>query len=282
MSFSFVEYRPYLFSVAYHILGEIPEAEDIVQDSLEVWLRRPSDEVRNVKSYLTRVVANKAIDRLKERQKQQANYPGYWLPEPFVTSEEEIRGAASPDLLSYAMMHLLEQLNPAERAVFILREAYDYPYNDLAELLDLSPANCRQLLSRARKKIRPVEALPVVAGEDHQEVLEAFLRARKEDNPDALARLLKEDVILYSDGGGKRVAAMVPLVGADTVLKFLVGVARKTPSHAITPRGVQINGQPGILLSLNGQPDTLIALETEGAGIRRLFLVRNPDKIFSL
>nr|WKN40210.1 sigma-70 family RNA polymerase sigma factor [Tunicatimonas sp. TK19036] len=272
-------YHSYLFSVAYHILGEVQEAEDIVQDSFEHFLSLPASHVQNVKSYLTRVVANKSIDRLKERKKAQEHYPGTWLPEPYVTTTEASVELPA-DMLSYGMMYLLEELNPLERAVFILREAFNYSYEALAELCEIQQDYCRQLLSRARKKMNLTEESLTSKPPATQPLLEAFLKAREEGDIKALTQLLKEDIILYSDGGGKKAAALVPLYGWETVTKFLAGVAQKPDSLQMEPQWVKINGQAGILLSLYGKPDSLITLEGGNQKISRLFFVRNPDKIF--
>lgn len=272
------KYRTYLFSVAYHILGEVQEAEDIVQDSFEHFLSLPPEHVQNVKSYLTRVVANKSIDRLKERKKSQEHYPGTWLPEPYITvahAEDQPK-----DLLSYGMMYLLEQLNPLERAVFILRVAFSYSYEALAELCEIQQDHCRQLLSHARKKMNLTEETITSKPSATQPLLEAFLKAREEGKIQALTQLLKEDIILYSDGGGKKAATRVPLYGWETVTKFLVGVAQKPDALQMKAQWVQINGLPGILFSLNGQPDSLLTLDGDGQKITHLYFVRNPDKIF--
>ena len=274
-------HRPYLLAVAYNILGERSEAEDIVQDSVEYLLTLPPDHVHNLKSYLTRVVANKAIDRLKALKKEREQYPGVWLPEPYVQPDEPlIDSPAESTVLSYELLCALEQLNPIERAVFILREGFDLSYQELSHVCDTTETNCRQLLSRARKKVRGTTPTNPPNPETHQRLIAAFLQACDEENPEALTQLLREDIVLYSDGGGKVAAAMVPLRGTAVVTKFLVGIVRKARAQRFSYRLVKINGQGGVLLSLDDTPDTLIAFNTNEGSIQQLFMVRNPDKFF--
>lgn len=275
-------YHSYLFSVAYNILGQIHEAEDIVQDAFEYMLTLPAGHVKNMKTYLTRVVANKSIDRLKMLKRARTHYPGTWLPEPYVEVDEAVANTDQPvDMLSYSLMWAMETLNPVERAVFILREAFDYAYHDLAEICGISEANCRQILSRAKKKVKQASGKDQseTDQEEYQRLIAAFLRARQEEDPGALARLLKEDIIVYSDGGGKAPAAMVPLEGVDVVLRFLTGIARKQQARELSYRLVYVNHQPAILLSSGAQPDTLISFDVTNSSINRIFIIRNPDKI---
>lgn len=273
---SVTKYRSYLFSVAYNILGEVQEAEDIVQDGFEHFLTLPPDYVKNTKSFLTRVIANKAIDRLKERKKLQASYPGTWLPEPYITTEEN----PPEDLLPYGMLHLLERLNPLERAIFILREAFQHSYEELAGFCEVSQDYCRKLLSRARKKVQMPKEKPASHAQSYEALLDAFWQARENDDIQPLTQLLKEDIVLYSDGGGKKAVARVPLYGWETVAKFLAGIAKKSPVHQITHQLVKINGKPSILLSLRGKPESLIVWDVYDEQIQNLYIMRNPDKIF--
>jgi len=273
---SVTEYHSYFFSVAYNILGEVQEAEDIVQDGFEHFLTLPRDHVKNTKSFLTRVIANKAIDRLKERKKLQVSYPGTWLPEPYLTTEEH----PPEDLLPYGILHLLERLNPLERAVFILREAFQHSYEELAEFCEISQEYCRKLLSRARKKVQMSKERLASNTQSYEALLDAFWQARENNDIQPLTQLLKEDIVLYSDGGGKKAAARVPLYGWETVAKFLAGIIKKSPVQQMTHQLVQINGQPGIIFSLKGEPESLIVWDVIDEQIQNLYIIRNPDKFF--
>ncbi len=274
---AFLQHRPLLFSIAYDILGEIEEAEDIVQDSFERWLKVNYTDVKYPKAYLSKITAHQALDRLKILKKQREHYPGQWLPEPWV--EYQPGSQAQKDILPYALLCTLEKLNPVERAVFILRESFAFEYAALADLCETSQENCRKIFSRARKKIQNAKRQSVVDPQQHQLLIEKFLQASKDEAVDELASLLKEDIALYSDGGGKAVAAMHPLFGVSVVSKFLIGVIRKKQQAALTYRSVVINGLPGALLLLDGKKDTLIAFDGDGEKISRLYFIRNPDKI---
>lgn len=272
-----VKYRSYLFSVAYNILGEIEESEDIVQDVFEYYLTRNPAEIQNLRSWLTRVVANKSIDRLRQLQVARRGYPGTWLPEPCVYEEGE-----DPDngILAYETLCVLEQLNPVERAVFVLRESFNLPYNELSEICGISPDNCRQVLSRVKKKIGlPPSHLPAnplnVTG-----LVESFLKACLNGDISELSSLLKDDIVLNSDGGGKAKAAVNPLYGNLVVSKFLAGVVRKGLSHNPAYRLVNVNGSPAILTTVQNKPYSLLYpdLSVEGV-IGDIYILRNPDKL---
>ena len=272
----FIEHQPLLFSIVYSILGEVEEAKDVVQDSFESWLNLQLSEVKHPKAYLAKVVTHKAIDRLKALKKQRETYPGPWLPEPIVQQHGE---QPQQDILPYALLCTLEVLNPVERAVFILRESFDYDYDALAEICGITQANCRQILHRAKEKVQRPKRRTTVDTQQHQQLLEKFLQACADEDTGELTRLLKEDIAFYSDGGGKAAAAMHPLFGIPVVTKFLLGVIRKKQLKSLSYQPVTMNGQPGILLLLDGKKDTLVSLDVEGEKISQIFFVRNPDKI---
>lgn len=272
----FTQYRPYLFSVAYNLLAEVQEAEDVVQDVLVACLEAPEKEIRHPKAYLTRMVANQSIDRLKALQKQRETYPGIWLPEPLVTQDTP-DAVAVQGIMSFEVLYALEQLTPTERAVFVLREAFAYPYGELASLLNTTEANCRQLLRRARRKVT-IPKSAHVSPSRLQTLMEAFLQACQDQNLDALIQLLHEDAVAYSDGGGKAPAAIRPIVGSTHVGKLFLGLTRK--GQAFVPSVVVVNGQPGVLYSTaDGTPVSLVLVEIEGDIVNRFFIVRNPDKL---
>jgi RNA polymerase sigma-70 factor (ECF subfamily) len=273
--------RPHLFAIAYQMTGDAQEAKDIVQDTYETWLSRPR-AVENPNAYLRKMTVNRSIDRLKALKTQREAYKGVWLPVPHVTPWEPPATAPGPtgDVLSLGLLHLLEKLTPPERAVLILKESFACSYEEIAELCETSAQNCRQLLHRAKEKLeRPATRFPVDEGQ-HRQLLEAFLLACQEENPERLARLLKADVVLYTDGGGKRAAALKPLTGIAHVVKFLLAV-RPSPED-ISWRWVRVNHQPGMAFfdARTGQADTVMTLEVADGQIATLLLVRNPDKLF--
>lgn len=272
----FVELRSYLWAVAYDMTGEIHEAEDIVQDAFEAVNRQQENAVTNPKAYFTRIVVNKSIDRLKELQVQRVSYPGPWLPEPVVTLPGE---TSNEHTLDYAIMHLAEQLNPVERAVFILREAFSYSYAEIAELCDISEANCRQILHRARGKVRENRQHFV---DDHRNIdalLNAFVNAAIEEDHDGLKALLREDIRLYSDGGGKASAARNVLHGPEHISKFVVGISRRIKNEWQKAIPVLVNNAPGRLIYYNGAPHLLLMIDESSDGLSEIFIVRNPEKI---
>ena len=272
--------RPQLVVIAYHLIGDYQEAKDVVQDTYETWVSRPR-QVENVKAYLKKMTVNRSIDRLKALKTQREAYKGVWLPVPYVTPWEPEAITAPPvDVLSLGLLHLLEKLNPLERAVVILKESFACSYDEIAELCETSAQNCRQLLHRAKEKLQqPATRFPVDEGQ-HRQLLEAFLVACRDENPESLARLLKADVVLYTDGGGKRAAALKPLTGVAHVVKFLLAV-RPSPED-VSWRWVRVNNQPGIAFfdKHTGETDSVLTLETTDGQIAKLLLVRNPDKLF--
>ena len=272
------KYRPYLFSVAYNILGQVQEAEDIVQEAFAYYITLPENRVENQKTYLCRVVANKSIDRLKELKKQRESYPGIWLPEPFVHAQDSSE-LVEVDIMSYEVLCALESLNPVERAIFVLREGFGYPYAELSAMCNTTEANCRKILSRSRQKITFVKSNNPPRPEQLAPLMEAFLMAIVEEDTTTLTRLLKEDIVLYSDGGGKVAAAINPIWGNETVSKFLVGISRKRKDQSITYSIVMVNQQAAILLSSPTGPDSLISFALKDNGIQQIFIIRNPDKL---
>lgn len=267
--------RPYLFRIAYDMLGVIEDAEDLVQDAFEKWLT--AKDVQSPKAYLARIVVNQSINRLNQLKKERESYVGPWLPEPFITLEPD-----PAPTVEYGLLFLLERLNPVERAVFILRESFSEEYGTIAELMNLSADNCRQLLHRAHEKLGRSTTLTVDPLRQRA-LTEAFLLALHSQDRSALDELLLKDVQLFSDGGGKRAAALRPLKGIHKVLKFLFGVAQ-LPDNAnddFDYRPAFANGLPAALIyrRSNGELDGLQYIMYDETGIERLLYVRNPDKL---
>lgn len=267
--------RPYLFSISYNMLGMVEEAEDIVQDVFEKWMS--AGEIREPKAYLARIAVNQSINRLNDLRLTRENYVGMWLPEPYITLEPE-----PVPTLEYGVLFLLERLNPNERAVFILRESFSEEYQSIADITGLSAENCRQLLHRAHEKLgrsKPLQADP----EKQRALTIAFLTALHGQDRSELDTLLRSDIELYSDGGGKRAAALKPLFGLEKVIKFLIGVTQlpEALENQFEYRAVYVNGRPAALLfnTTTEQLDSMQYVELEGQEITKLLFVRNPDKL---
>jgi len=265
-----------LFSLAYRMLGTRADAEDIVQEAWLRWQSAGDENIRSPKSFLTTVVARLSLDALKAAHRKRETYTGPWLPEPLI-DPPGTRPIEMAELLSIAFLHILEWLSPAERVAFLLREAFDADYDEIAATLDTSESNSRQLVTRARKHIEERRPRFPVDRARHQHMLEQFLTACATGDPAQLAHLLSEDVILYSDGGGKVPAALNPIYGPQRVTKLLLGLARKDGAeYSFT--FADVNGEPGVVLEGNGAPTVLtIQLNREGQ-LDRLFLMRNPEK----
>lgn len=286
----YASYKPLLFALAYRMLGSVMDAEDAVQEAFVSYNEPKPEPVRNVKAYLCRIVTNRSIDRLRSASKQREVYVGPWLPEPFVTGESP--DAAEPayrymqkESVSTAYLLLLQQLTWVERAVFILREVLQYEYEEIAGIVEKSPSNCRQIFHRAKRAIsgsgdgsgderKPVQLREKANGE----VVEQFVRALTSGNISALMNLLTEDAILYSDGGGKVTAAVRPIVGADRITRFLLGIVEKVPAD-FSYRLAEVNGQTGIVAYAGDQPHNVISFRVEEERIAGVYIVVNPDKL---
>lgn len=270
--------KSYLFAIAYNMTGEVHEAEDLVQDSFEDALKKGHDHVRNVKSYLTRIVMNKAVDRLGQLKKEREHYHGVWLPEPYITTQEETKDGS--DILPYAFLHFMEELNPIERAVFILRKAFEYSYEDIAELCGISVENCRQILHRIKPKIKqPAKGQAARQLDVSQNLLDEFIKACLKNDTSELSAFLREEVKLYSDGGGKAAAARNILVGIPKTVKFLHGIIRKEFGKWSLARPISVNGTPAYLVP-DGQGVYMIFMpEFKDGKVLKIYQMRNPEKI---
>jgi RNA polymerase sigma-70 factor, ECF subfamily len=275
----FQELRPLLFSLAYRMLGTRSDAEDVLQESYVRWQSAPAEEIRSPKSYLTTIVARLSLDALKIAHRKREVYVGPWLPEPLVNPD-----ASAPiemaESLSIAFLHLLEVLSPAERAAFLLHEVFDAGYGEIAAALDTSEANSRQLVSRARIHLRERRPRFVVDRERHQAVLHRFLAACSNGDTTELLTVLKQDVTVYSDGGGKARAALNPIYGADKTVRFILGLNRKWGDEFSGGYPAVVNGEPGFVFTVDGKPASILTLDIDDdERIRAIYYVANPDKL---
>jgi len=270
-----LQLRPYLFKIAYSMLGEIEEAEDIVQDIYEKWIA--IEEVKEPKAYMARMVVNKSIKRLNELKALRESYTGTWLPEPYITTE-----VPETPTIEYGLLFLLERLNPVERAVFILRESFSEEYDYIAELTGLSMENCRQTLHRTYDKLgrHPKFTVDTVK---HTAFIEAFLLSMVKQDRSSLEQILRSDIELFGDGGGKRSTALKPLFGFEKVQKFLFGVMQlpENQDDVYEFMPAFVNGVPAalILRKVDKELDSITYFVVDDAFITRLLFVRNPDKL---
>ncbi len=276
----FQQARPRLFGLAYRLLGSRMDAEDVVQDAWFKWSAADASEIRDPEAWLVTVVTRLGIDRLRQLRARREDYFGPWLPEPILDgqgrSAEQLSELASD--LSMAFLLALERLGPEERAAFLLREVFDYSYAELAGVLDRSEAASRQMVSRARARIRDERPRFKVSEEDHRRVAQRFVDAIMREDTEAFLNLLTEEVSWVSDGGGKAPAATKVVHGTRAASRLAMGLARRWRGRwhaAVAP----VNGQPGVLLYVEGSLHAAMALETDGAKVLRIYSIVNPDKL---
>jgi RNA polymerase sigma-70 factor (ECF subfamily) len=271
--------RPYLFAIAYRMLGSVSDAEDVVQEAFLRYHSGSTEDVESPKAYLSTVVTRLAIDQLRSARARRETYPGEWLPEPIVT-DEAVQHAETADSLSLAFLHLLEKLSPVERAVFLLREVFDYPYEDVGRIVGKSPANCRQILARAHRHVEEGRRRYDVSREEREEVARRFLAAWEDGDVEALERTLAPDATVFGDGGGKAPSMPVPLVGALRVAKALIGWARKAEEHGYAHRTALVNGEPGVIFhDAEGRVAWVAALQIADGVVVAIRSILNPDKL---
>jgi RNA polymerase sigma-70 factor, ECF subfamily len=277
----FQRHRPSLLGLAYRLLGSMWDAEDVVADAYEKWMRADHATVREPRAYLLTVVSRLALDALTSARARREVYPGPWLPEPVATAELGPAEAAElDDTVAFATLHVMERLSPPERAVFVLREAFALPYEQIADIVGVSAAACRQIQHRAaarlgderRERGRPSRA-------QHRRLLELFIEAARRGDLDALTALLSQDVVAYNDGGGRTRAALRPIRGRGNVIAFVLGLLRQYPLADVS--FVEINGQIGVAATM-GDSTSVVALEVHDGHIASIFAVLNPDKLTRL
>ena len=279
----FERHRSLLFSIAYRMLGSVVDAEDLVQEAYLRWREAPEEEVRSPKSYLSAVVTRLSIDRLRSARVKREEYVGPWLPEPLLSDRAE-EGADPIELdesLSMAFLVLLESLNPVERAVFLLREVFDYDYEEISRIVGKSEDNCRQIARRARQSVAARRPRFDRSPAQEERLTERFVEACVSGDMEGLIGLLSEDVTLWSDGGGKVAAAPYPIHGPRAVARFLLGVLRTVPP-GFSARPTQINGGRGVVGYVDGHATSVVALDFEDGRLRGIRIVVNPQKLRAL
>jgi len=273
----FLTARPRLFGIAYRMLGSVVEAEDIVQEAWLRWQNTDHAEIQDPAAFLATVTSRLAINLARSAPKRREAYVGPWLPEPVETSADPQVGAERAEAVDLAVLFLLEKLNPVERAAYVLREAFDYPYQRIAEMLETSDANARQLVSRARRHLAAERREPVSPAA-HRRLLEVFLSAARTGELSVLEEVLTMDVVSYTDGGGMRGASRIPVIGRPHVSKFIVAFApRFWPGTE--ERWVEANGRPAVLVTAGDKVLALVTAEVSERGIERLLWVLNPEKL---
>lgn len=228
----FEAYRPLLFSIAYRMMGSVMEAEDVVQEAYLRFMATNQEQIVSHKAYLSTIVTRLCLDQLKSARMQREQYVGPWLPEPLITEDGPAAVVQSQETITLAFLTLLEKLEPIERAAFLLREVFEYDYSDIAQIVEKSEVNCRQLVSRAKKHLvdnRPRTQTPL---ELQRRLLMRFMAAVSEGDEESLIQMLSDDIQFWSDGGGKTAAAGKPLFGAKRVASFYLALWRKRPDNA--------------------------------------------------
>lgn len=276
-SAAFVEARPRLFGIAYRMLGSASEAEDILQDVWLKWQQCDRTTVENAAAFLATITTRLSINLASSARARHETYIGPWLPEPVDTSADPALGAERGEALQFAVLLLLEKLTPVERAAYVLREAFDYPYPLIAEIVQRDQPAVRQLVSRARKHLAEERRQPASEPEQRR-LLSAFLTAAQSGDLSALERLFAEDVVSYSDGGGVKLAARVPIRGRERVAKFISAFSSHFWTGA-TLRWLTANGQPAVEASRDGVAFTVVTVVASAEGIDQLLWMMNPAKL---
>jgi RNA polymerase sigma-70 factor (TIGR02957 family) len=275
---TFLAHRNLLFTVAYEMLGSAADAEDVLQETWLRWVKVDVEQVRDQRAYLVRITTRQSLNRLRTMKRRKEAYVGPWLPEPLLTAPDVAEDVELAESVSMALMLVLETLSPTERAVFVLREAFDISYDEIAAAVDKSPAAVRQIAYRARRHVEARHPRQVVSPSQTRAALESFQRALETRDLQGLLDVLAPQVVLVSDGGGVKQAAPRPITGAEKVARFIVGGLGKA-QVTLTSDHTMVNGNPALVLRVDGEIDGVIAIRVEDARITGLYYVRNPEKL---
>lgn len=277
----FAAVRPRLFGIAYRMLGTVADAEDIVQDTWLRWQAYDRETVREPAAFLATTATRLAMNALRSARVQRETYIGPWLPEPVDTSADPTLGAERGEALGFAVLVLLEKLTPSERAAYVLREAFDYPYAEIGRIVEASEQSARQLVSRARKHLAAEKRSRAVSDAERTRLLTAFMAAAERGDMEELEKLFAADVVSLSDGGGIVRATRIPVVGATTVAKYIHAFASRFWQGAVMQLS-EVNGEPAVVAIRDGAIFAVVNAEVGDDGISRLFWVLNPNKLENL
>ena len=281
---SFDQYRSLLLSIAYRMLGSVGDAEDMLQETFIRWQQARDDDIRSPRAFLVTIISRLCINHLQSARVKREEYVGQWLPEPLATDPRNNPfGIIKVDeSLSLAFLLLLERLTPVERAVFLLREVFEYEYSQIADVVDQSEANCRQILRRARQHVSAVHPRFKPSAQEQNELLERFRQASASGDMDQLLALFSKDIVLHSDGGGKAIAVPNLVYGADRVARAIVRGFRKLLPTNLVQRILQVNGAPSVVSYFNELPHSTLTLDAAAGCIRAIYIVTNPEKLAHL
>jgi RNA polymerase sigma-70 factor, ECF subfamily len=272
----FSDYRALLISIAYRMLGSVMDAEDMVQETFLRWQSADLSQIESPKSYLCTVVTRLCIDHLRGMTAQRETYIGEWLPEPYLTTSDHELG---DDTLSMAFLLLLESLSPVERAIFLLREVFDYDYSEISVIVDKTESNCRQMFSRAQQHISAHHHRYRVQPEQHNQFLQQFVSVCAGGDLNELVSMLAADIVERSDGGGKVRSALLPIFGPDKVARFFLGILKQRPED-FAVRTATLNGQTALLSYTGDQLYNVLLLDfDENGSVHRMYIIGNPDKL---
>jgi RNA polymerase sigma-70 factor, ECF subfamily len=275
---AFVAHRNLLFTVAYEMLGSAADAEDVLQEAWLRWAKVDLAQVRDQRAYLVRITTRQALNRLRTAKRRKGAYVGPWLPEPLLTAPDVAEDVELSENLSLALMFILETLSPTERAVFVLREVFDFGHDEIAEAIGKSPAATRQIAYRARRHVDARRPRTPGSPEEARAALTSFRSALETGDLQGLLDVLAPDVVFVSDGGGLKLAALRPVVGADKVLRYMAGSVEKA-GGTFTSESMTVNGNPALVLRVDGVIDGVLAFLVENTRVTGLYYVRNPEKL---
>ncbi len=275
---TFIAHRNLLFTVAYEMLGSAVDAEDVLQETWLRWVKVDLRQVRDQRAYLIRITTRQSLNRLRTMRRHREAYVGPWLPEPMLTAPDVAEDVELAESVSMALMLVLETLSPTERAVFVLREAFNVSYDEIAAAVDKSPAAVRQITHRARQRVNARRPREVVSASETRAALESFQRALETGDLQGLLDVLAPEVVYVSDGGGVKQAALRPIIGAEKVVRYFAGGYGKAEG-TVTSDHTMVNGNPALVVRLDGHIDGVMAIRVEDARITGLYYVRNPEKL---
>jgi RNA polymerase sigma-70 factor, ECF subfamily len=281
---SFDQYRSLLFSVAYRMLGSVADAEDMLQETFIRWQQAPDVEIRSPRAFLVTIISRLCINQLQSARVQREEYVGQWLPEPIITGpgSDPLEIIRVDESLSMAFLVMLERLTAIERAVFLLREVFEYEYSEIAAVLGQSEANCRQILSRAKQHVSAIRPRFKTSSQKNSDLLERFLKATSDGDMEGLVALLSSDVVLHSDGGGKAIAVPNLIQGVDNVACGIFGGLQKIVPRNLVRRVMELNGELGVVSYFHGKPHSVLTLGAGQGRIHAIYILTNPEKLAHL